>query len=209
VSSASSPPIFRTTRRFTFTTLETNVASIVTQSYVSNITHHQFFGVLLAPRTSQTNKHTNLNMDITLKIEAPEIIAALHGIADAIRNAPPPEVVLPLPPPHQFTPKPSVDTTAPVIPAPKRGRPPKEAAPAEVAAAAAEKLPDYDTLLSDGRRIVNEGLVADQEAGNRHYRDLARDTILEVDPDSEGKIRLVKPELLAAAVEALKGVMPK
>jgi hypothetical protein len=38
--------------------LETNVASIITQSYISNITHHQFFGVLLAPRTSQTNTPT-------------------------------------------------------------------------------------------------------------------------------------------------------
>lgn len=32
--------------------LETNVAHIITQSYVSNVTGHQFFGVLLAPRTT-------------------------------------------------------------------------------------------------------------------------------------------------------------
>ncbi len=38
--------------------LETNVASIITQSYVSKFTGHQFFGVLLAPRTTQTNTPT-------------------------------------------------------------------------------------------------------------------------------------------------------
>lgn len=33
--------------------LETNVAQVITQSYVSRYTGHQFFGVLLAPRTTQ------------------------------------------------------------------------------------------------------------------------------------------------------------
>ena len=32
--------------------LETKVVSVITQSYVSNYTGHQFFGVLLSPRTT-------------------------------------------------------------------------------------------------------------------------------------------------------------
>ena len=32
--------------------LETGVVSIITKSYVSNHTNHQFFGILLSPRTT-------------------------------------------------------------------------------------------------------------------------------------------------------------
>lgn len=147
-------------------------------------------------------------LQITLNIEAPALIEALNGIADAIRNAPAPIATLPLPPPAAFQPKPPADTTSvtPVPTAPKRGRPTKTEAP--VVAATTEPLPDADALLSDGRRVINLGLVKDQENGNRNYRDIARDVCLKHDPDSEGKLSKVAHEFLAATVEALKEVMP-